>query len=92
MRLRVEHGRRDDLRTLNPAYFALVMATGIVSIATHLHGIPVLPKVLFWLSALFLAGLAAATKVVVSGTLVPRSVKRKSEVKVRPPSAEGLMV
>ena len=61
MRLRLEHGRRDDLKTLHPAYFALVMATGIVSTATSLHGIPVLPKVLFWLNALFLAGLAAAT-------------------------------
>ena len=61
MRLRLEHGRRDDLKTLHPAYFALVMATGIVSIATYLHGIPVFPKVLFWLNALFLAGLAAAT-------------------------------
>jgi tellurite resistance protein TehA-like permease len=61
MRLRFEHGRRDDLRTLHPAYFSLVMATGIVSIATSLHGIPVLPTVLFWLNALFLAGLVAAT-------------------------------
>jgi tellurite resistance protein TehA-like permease len=61
MRLRLEHGRRDDLRTLHPAYFALVMATGIVSIATSLHGIPVLPRALFWLNALFLAGLLAAT-------------------------------
>lgn len=61
MTLRLEHGRRDDLKTLHPAYFALVMATGIVSIATYLHGVPVLPKVLFWLNALFLAGLAAAT-------------------------------
>jgi tellurite resistance protein TehA-like permease len=61
MKLWVEHGRRDDLKTLHPAYFSLVMATGIVSIATYLHGIPVLPKVLFWLNALFLAGLAAAT-------------------------------
>ena len=61
MRLRPEHGRRDDLKTLHPAYFALVMATGIVSIATYLHGIPIFPKVLFWLNALFLAGLAAAT-------------------------------
>jgi len=61
MRLRFEHGRPDDLKTLHPAYFALVMATGIVSIATHLHGIPVLPTVLFWLNAVFLAGLAAAT-------------------------------
>ncbi len=61
MRLRLEHGRRDDLKTLHPAYFALVMATGIVSIATYLHGIPVLPVVLFWLNASFLAGLAVAT-------------------------------
>src|SRR5262245_45838124 len=63
MRLRFEHGRRDDLKTLHPAYFALVMATGIVSIAASLHGIPVLSAVLFWLNALFLAGLAAATAV-----------------------------
>src|SRR4029077_14040275 len=34
---------------------------GIVSIGAYLHGIPVLPKVLFWLNALFLAGLSAAT-------------------------------
>jgi tellurite resistance protein TehA-like permease len=61
VRLRLEHGRRDDLETLHPAYFSLVMATGIVSIATHLHGIAVFPKVLLWLNALFLAGLAAAT-------------------------------
>src|SRR5262249_9576954 len=63
VRLRLEHGRRDDLRTLHPAYFALVMATGIVSIATYLHDVPVLPMVLFWLNALFLAGLVAATAV-----------------------------
>jgi len=61
MRLRLEHGRGDDLKTLQPAYFALVMATGIVSIATYLHGIPVLPKALFWLNTLFLAGLVVAT-------------------------------
>jgi len=61
MTLRLEHGRPDDLNTLQPAYFALVMATGIVSIATYLDGVPVLPKVLFWLNALFLAGLGAAT-------------------------------
>ena len=61
MRLLLEHGQRDELKTLHPAYFALVMATGIVSIATYLHGIPVFPKVLFGLNALFLAGLASAT-------------------------------
>ena len=29
---------RENVRTLHPAYFALVMATGIVSIAAHLTG------------------------------------------------------
>ena len=57
MRLRFEHGRRDELKTLHPAYFAMVMATGIVSIAAHLHGVPVVPTVLVWLNALFLAAL-----------------------------------
>jgi tellurite resistance protein TehA-like permease len=61
MTLRLERGRRDDLKTLHPAYFALVMATGIVSMAAYLHGIPLLPAVLLWLNALFLAGLTAAT-------------------------------
>jgi hypothetical protein len=31
----------------------------VSSQSPRIHGIPVLPKVLFWLSALFLAGLAA---------------------------------
>jgi tellurite resistance protein TehA-like permease len=61
MKLRFDHGPRDDLKTLHPAYFALVMATGIVAIAAHLHGVPLVPAVLFWLNALFLLGLAAAT-------------------------------
>lgn len=34
------------IRSLHPAYFALVMATGIVSIASHLLGIPVVPRAL----------------------------------------------
>jgi len=33
----------EELRTLHPAYFALVMATGIVSIAAKLLGIPYVP-------------------------------------------------
>ncbi|MGD9538851.1 MAG: tellurite resistance/C4-dicarboxylate transporter family protein [Gammaproteobacteria bacterium] len=61
MRLRFERGRRDDLETLHPAYFALVMATGIVGIATHLHSLPVVPAALFWLNALFIVVLVAAT-------------------------------
>jgi tellurite resistance protein TehA-like permease len=36
----------DGVRTLHPAYFALVMATGIVSIAAQLLRIPVVPQVL----------------------------------------------
>jgi hypothetical protein len=47
VRLYFERGRPDDLKTLHPAYFALVMATGIVAIAMHLHGVFVLPTVLF---------------------------------------------
>lgn len=46
---------------MHPAYFALVMATGIVALATNLHGVPGVPTVLFWLNAVFFAGLAAAT-------------------------------
>jgi ABC-type uncharacterized transport system substrate-binding protein len=38
MTLRLEHGRRDDLKTLHPAYFALVMATGIVLTGKILKG------------------------------------------------------
>lgn len=34
------------IRTLHPAYFALVMATGIVSIAAKLLGVPIVPQVL----------------------------------------------
>lgn len=37
------------------------MATGIVGIATHLHGVPLVPTALFWLNALFLAVLVGAT-------------------------------
>jgi tellurite resistance protein TehA-like permease len=37
------------------------MATGIVAVATHLHGVPWAPTVLFWLNAFFFAGLVAAT-------------------------------
>ena len=61
MKLRFEHGRRDELETLHPAYFALVMATGIVALATYVHGVPLVPNVLFWLNAIFLAILVMAT-------------------------------
>jgi tellurite resistance protein TehA-like permease len=35
------------IRDLSPAYFAMVMATGIVSIAAHLYGMPAIADVLF---------------------------------------------
>jgi tellurite resistance protein TehA-like permease len=63
MRFRFERGPPDNLETLHPAYFALVMATGIVALATHLHGIYALPNILFWLNAFFLVTLIVLTGV-----------------------------
>lgn len=39
----------------------MVMATGIVAVSAHLHGMPLVALVLFWLNAFFLAGLLVAT-------------------------------
>jgi len=61
MKPHFQRGTRDALESLHPAYFALVMATGIVAIAAHVHGLSLLPDVLFWLNAIFLAVLMAAT-------------------------------
>ena len=36
-----------------PGYFALVMATGIVSLAMHFEGFPGLPEMLLWLNVIF---------------------------------------
>jgi tellurite resistance protein TehA-like permease len=63
MRLRFEHGRPDNLETLHPGYFALIMATGIVALAAYLHGIFVLSNILFWLNALFFSTLIVLTGV-----------------------------
>ena len=60
MRPYFKRGRCDKLETLHPAYFALVMATGIVALAAHMHGVAVVPGVLFWLNVVFLAGLVIA--------------------------------
>ena len=40
------------LASLHPATFAMVMATGIVSIAAHLLGLPAVATALFWLNGL----------------------------------------
>ena len=41
------------IRTLHPAYFALVMATGIVSVASHLLGLRWIALPLFWANIAF---------------------------------------
>ncbi|MGH3744587.1 MAG: tellurite resistance/C4-dicarboxylate transporter family protein [Mycobacteriales bacterium] len=51
----------DAVRTLNPGYFALVMATGIVSIGTSNHGLPELSLVLLWITAAAYAVLVVLT-------------------------------
>jgi tellurite resistance protein TehA-like permease len=46
---------KETLADLNPAYFAIVMATGIVSTASKHLGMPVIAQALFWLNiALYL--------------------------------------
>jgi tellurite resistance protein TehA-like permease len=46
---------QNSIRTFYPGYFALVMATGIVSLAGHFLGIPVIPKLFFDLNLFFYA-------------------------------------
>src|SRR5690606_4204740 len=48
---------QQKIKNLLPAYFAIVMATGIISIALHLTGSVLLSFVLFYLNIIFLAGL-----------------------------------
>ena len=51
----------DVLRNMHPAYFAMAMATGIVSIACHLVGFRTLAVSLFWLNIAVYAALWALT-------------------------------
>ncbi|HEY9869330.1 MAG TPA: tellurite resistance/C4-dicarboxylate transporter family protein [Candidatus Obscuribacterales bacterium] len=46
---------------LHPAYFAMVMGTGIVSVASLWLGIPAVPQLLFVLNIVFFAGLCVLT-------------------------------
>lgn len=46
----VSQALRDEVKHLSPAYFAMVMATGIVSIAGHLMGVKFVAIPLFWLN------------------------------------------
>ena len=38
------------LADLSPAYFGMVMATGIVSVAAHMQGLATIAHTLFWLN------------------------------------------
>jgi tellurite resistance protein TehA-like permease len=51
--------RPSFVATLHPAYFALVMATGIVSIAADLLQLHVVASALFWLNNVFYLALAS---------------------------------
>jgi tellurite resistance protein TehA-like permease len=46
---------------MHPAYFALVMATGIVSVACHILGMVVVAEILFWLNVVFYAAIWTLT-------------------------------
>ena len=46
---------KKSIQNLFPGYFALVMATGIISIAAHLQGFHVIALGLFWLNMVFAA-------------------------------------
>lgn len=60
MRLRVARGMPEQLHTLHPAYFALVMATGIVALALNLQGMTGIALALYWLNTAQFAALAGA--------------------------------
>jgi len=51
----------ETIRTLHPAYFALVMATGIVSIAAQLLHVPFIPQLLLGINVLAFAVLWGLT-------------------------------
>jgi tellurite resistance protein TehA-like permease len=48
-----QEGRPSFVEDFFPGYFALVMATGIVSPAMHFEGFPGLPELLLWLNVFF---------------------------------------
>jgi tellurite resistance protein TehA-like permease len=61
--LHFARGEPEELRTLHPAYFALVMATGIVALDLALQGLARPAALLLWLNLGFFAILAVLTVV-----------------------------
>ena len=49
--------RESFVADLHPAYFSMVMATGIVSLAAQLRGLAWIAQPLLWLNVLFYCGL-----------------------------------
>jgi tellurite resistance protein TehA-like permease len=68
---------RRGLATLDPGYFALVMATGIVSIGADLEGYPTLSQVIFGITvvAFVILVLAYAARLVWFGNWVGRNLR-----------------
>ncbi|MBU9766377.1 tellurite resistance protein permease [Mycobacterium sp. TNTM28] len=52
---------REAVRTLHPGYFALVMATGIMSIAMNYHSVHVLSVLLLWVAVIAYLALVLLT-------------------------------
>ena len=48
--LRTEPTVPGGLADMSPAYFAMVMATGLVALAAHMHGLRLVARGLFWLN------------------------------------------
>jgi tellurite resistance protein TehA-like permease len=78
-------GIRHPVRTLNPGYFALVMATGIVSIAMYHHRSYSLSVALLWLT-----GLTYVVLVILSGARITLYRKDVGEDLGNPGRAFGL--
>ena len=53
MNLALQEDKPSFVEGFSPGHFALVMATGIVSLAMHFEGFPGLPEVLLWLNVIF---------------------------------------
>jgi tellurite resistance protein TehA-like permease len=58
-----EAAAHGGIAALHPAYFALVMATGIVSIAAHVTGLAPIAVALLWLNVIFFAVLWTLTAI-----------------------------
>jgi hypothetical protein len=61
LQLFVHDDSNDMVKNLSPAYFGMVMATGIVSIAALLLGMPLVAKALFFLNIGMYTALAILT-------------------------------